>query len=252
MLHKRLSIVLLCLLVILFIPITVQAATYPAPTASFYVNDYAGVLDSQTEQYINNAAAALENKTSAQLVVVTSINIGDQGLEDYSLGLFREWKIGSADKNNGVLILLDIGNRQSRIEVGYGLEGALPDGKTGRIQDEYMLPYFSQNNFNQGIRQGFNALLAEIYNEYGFDMESISGIEAPIQGTQGINIPTPILIIGGILIGILIILDFKFTGGVITIALLHILARSGRRGGSGGFKKGGGGSGGGGGSSRRW
>ena len=247
----KLTAILICLLIIPGLSLVAQGADYPAPTSSFYVNDFADILDYQTERYIISAAATLDNKTTAQLVVVTTSDVGDTALEDYSLGLFREWGIGSADKNNGVLILLDIGNRQSRIEVGYGLEGALPDGKTGRIQDEYMIPYYSQNDFNQGIRQGFNALLAEIYNEYGIDAESISGAEAPVQGTDGINIPTPLLIIGGIIIGILIILDFKFTGGVITIALLHIFLRSGRRGGGGGGF-GGGGSAGGGGSSRRF
>lgn len=251
MIRKRLSIVLFCLLLIPFIFSTVQAAAYPTPTPSFYVNDYAEVLDLQTKQYIINAAAALDNKTSAQLVVVTVKDIGDRGLEDYSLGLLREWGIGSSDKNNGVLILIDMENRQSRIEVGYGLEGALPDGKTGRIQDEYMIPYFRDGDYNQGIRQGFSALLAEIYMEYGYDIGNISDAETPVQGEAGINIPTPLIILGCIILAILIGLDFKFTGGVITIALFHILARSGRRGGGSGGS-GGGGSGGGGGSSRGW
>jgi len=225
-----------------------HAVTIPSPTYAFYVNDFANILDLETEQYIINAATTLENETTAQLVVVTVNSIEEQSLELYSLDLFREWGIGSSDKNNGVLIFLDIEGKQSRIEVGYGLEGALPDGKTGRIQDEYMIPYFKQNDYNQGIRQGFNALLAEIYTEYGVDIENISDAEYPVKGDQGLSIPTPVLIIGLIIIVILIVIDFKVSGGIFTLTLLRILFRGG--GGRGGH--GGGGSGGGGGSSRGW
>jgi uncharacterized protein len=227
-----------------------HGASLPSPTPAFYVNDFADILDVETEQYIIKAAATLESKTTAQLVVVTVNDIEDQALEYYTLDLFREWGIGSGDKNNGVLLFLDIEGKRARIEVGYGLEGALPDGKTGRIQDEYMIPYFHQNDYNQGIRQGFNAILAVIYNEYGVDIDSVSDAEYPVKGDQGVKIPTPVLIIGSIIIAILIGIDFKVSGGIFTLSLLRILFRGGGGGGRGG--RGGGGSGGGGGSSRGW
>lgn len=65
--------------------------------------------------------------------------------------MLRGWGIGSRDKNNGVLIVVATQDRQSRIEVGYGLEGALPDGLTGRLQDDTMLPYFKQGQYDKGI-----------------------------------------------------------------------------------------------------
>ena len=65
-------------------------------------------------------------------------------------------------KNNGVLMLLSIQDRKSRIEVGYGLEGALNDAKTGRIQDNYMIPYFKEDNWHDGIKNGYNAILSEV------------------------------------------------------------------------------------------
>ena len=243
-------LVLITVTLTAIIPLSLSAAgaSHPSPTQAFYANDFAGVLESDTKQYIARAASSLESRTSAQRVVVTVNDLGGEALEDYSLSLFRAWGIGSADKNNGVLILLDIGGRQSRIEVGYGLEGALPDGKTGRIQDTYMLPYFRQNDFDQGVRQGFNALLGEIYAEYGLEVPADA--EAPVEAEAG-QVHPLLIILGSIAIAVLFILDFKFTGGIFTFMLLRVLFRSGKSGG-GGSARGGGGSAGGGGSSRRW
>lgn len=220
------------------------AAEYPEPSREFYVNDYANVLDQATEDYINSYSNALENATGAQIVVVAVQELDGEILEEYSLGLLREWGIGDAKKNNGVLILLDVGGRQSRIEIGYGLEGALPDGKTGRIQDQFMVPYFKEGDYNTGILEGYKAILNEVSKEYSYDSpvgEAYNVKEEPKSN------PIVNLVIG-IVIFILIILDFKITGGMITFMILRSIGR----GGGGGGRSGGGGSGGGGGSSRGW
>jgi len=222
------------------------AAEYPEPSREFYVNDYANVLDQATEDYINSYSNALENATDAQIVVVALPDLEEEILEEYSLGLLREWGIGDAKKNNGVLILLDVGGRQSRIEIGYGLEGALPDGKTGRIQDQFMVPHFKEGDYNTGILEGYKAILNEVSKEYGYD--SPVGEEYEVQEEAKSN---PILnIIIGIVVLFLIILDFRLTGGMFTFLILRSIGRGG--GGGGGGRSGGGGSGGGGGSSRGW
>ncbi len=249
------TLLIACILVFLFSS-TALADTYPSPTGVFYVNDFAGVLDTQAEQHIEATAAALEQLTTAQIVVVTVDGLDDAVLEDYSLGLFREWGIGSQQADNGVLLLVDVGGRQSRIEVGYGLEGALPDGKTGRIQDDYMVPYFQQGSYGLGILQGFNAIANEVYIEYGYE-DMVIGDYIPItnqRSTTEQETPSIFRIIGIIVIIVLTILDFKLTGGIFTLSLLRMLGRGGSRGGgSGGSRRsGGGGSAGGGGSSRRW
>lgn len=247
---KLVIVSLLCFMLIPGLTLVIRGANFPSPTSAFYVNDYANILDSETEQYIIRAAATLESKTTAQLVVVTMNTIGDETFEQYTLDLLREWGIGSKDKNNGVLIFLDLTGRRSRIEVGYGLEGALPDGKTGRIQDEYMVPYFKENNFDEGIRQGFNALLVEIYKEYNIDIDSITDLETPVKGNEGLNLPPAIYIIGSIILILIISADFRYNGGIFTLAILRTFFRGGGGGGRG--ARGGGGSAGGGGSSRRW
>ncbi|MFZ7132216.1 MAG: TPM domain-containing protein [Eubacteriales bacterium] len=246
------SFILILLLFLLF-PAGVYAAEYPDPTPVFYVNDFGNVIEPETEAAIEAASARLEQLTSAQVVVVTMDDIGENNLEEYTLGLFREWGIGNKEEDNGVLIFLSL-DGHTRIDVGYGLEGILPDGKTGRIQDELMLTDYNQGEFSQGILNGFNAIVNEVYKEYGLEDEYIGS--GPIAEEQHTNeqaeeeqsIPPFMIIIGLIAIIPLIILDFKLTGGMFTFMILRSIGRG--RGGGGGGRSGGGGSAGGGGSSR--
>lgn len=156
------------------------------PTSNFYVNDYAHLLDSSTKNYIISTNQDLCRKTGAQIVVVTVPNLEGNSLEEYATKLFRNFGIGDKTKNNGVLLLLALEERQIRVEVGYGLEGCLNDAKTGRIQDEYIIPYLKNNNWNEGIRNGFNAILEEVSNEYGVSIEGAEVVEqANIEENDG-------------------------------------------------------------------
>ena len=151
-------------------------ATIPSHTEDFYVNDLAQVLSTKTKAYILEQSIKLDELSGAQLVVVTIDSTNGLPLEEYALDILRGWGIGSKDKNNGVLILLAVEDRKSRIEVGYGLEGALPDGKTGWIQDEFMIPYFSTGDYSTGILEGYKAILLEIYNEYDIEPQGLEDI----------------------------------------------------------------------------
>lgn len=137
------------------------------PNSNFYVNDNAGILSSDTEQYIINTNVELEKKTGAQIVVVTVKSLNGMSIEEYANELFNNWQIGDETKNNGLLLLCSYGDREFRVEVGYGLEGKLPDGKTGRMQDQYIIPYLKENNFDEGIKNGYSAFLKEVADEYG-------------------------------------------------------------------------------------
>ena len=142
-------------------------AIYVVPqTADFYVNDAARLLSSKTKKYIIDTNIALNKTSGAQVVVVTVPDLGGATLEEYATTMFRQYGIGDKQKNNGILLLLSIKERQVRIEVGYGLEGVLNDSKTGRIQDSYMIPHFKKGEWDKGIINGFNALVREIQNEY--------------------------------------------------------------------------------------
>lgn len=144
---------------IIFIP-NVKALV--SPTSKFYVNDYANILSDETEDYIFNKSVALANADRTQIVVVTVPNLEGDTIENYAVQLYRNFQIGDPEKKNGLLLLLALEERIFKVEVGDGLEGILPDGKTGRFQDEYMIPYLKNDNWDAGIKNGYDAFYAEI------------------------------------------------------------------------------------------
>jgi uncharacterized protein len=240
-------------------PAPLQAAvTVPNPTADLYVLDQAGVMSAATKAMIVSTSQDLARQTKAQVAVVTLTSLGGYPIEDVALAIGRQWQLGDKQLNNGVLILVVPSERQSRIEVGYGLEGALPDGKTGRIQDEYMLPAFKQGNYDLGLANGYKAVVGEVAKEYGVTV-NIQGGNEPVPVTS----PTGQLSFWQVFLWIVFIivaiwLDQRFLNGFLLGFILGQIFRGGGRGGGfggggfGGGSTGGGGSFGGGGSSRGW
>lgn len=240
---------LLCLISLFFVWILpVKAMNIPNPNSSFYVLDQANLISTSTELDIVDISESLYNETEAQIVIVTLDNLSGYDLEQFSVQLFRDWGIGNKDKNNGVLIILALAEREVRIEVGYGLEGAIPDSVAGRILDEYMLPNLQEGNYDQAFTETYNAVLDRIMDEYG--IETLSGVESNSNNELD-QVPWIWIIIGAI---ILLSLDGYYLNGFILNVLLRMLIYSSFGGGSGGgsFHRGGGGRTGGGGSSRRW
>lgn len=174
------------------------------PTKDFYVNDYANLLSEQTKQYIMETNIDLNQKTGAQIVVVTVKNLEGKPIEDYANELFRKFEIGDKTKNNGLLLLCSYEDRMFRVEVGYGLEGRLNDGKTGRMQDEYIIPYLKENKFDEGIKNGYTAFLQEVAKEYEVTVEAESLVVPKTTGSRKNNngnfnfLIFPIFIIGSI------------------------------------------------------
>ena len=252
---KRFLIFLILLLQILCSALAFAAPEIPAkPTAAsgIYIQDYAGVMQTADKQKILSIGQDLDNKTTAQIAVITLKTLDNQPIEDYALAVLRAWGIGSKEKNNGVLIVVATEDRRSRMEVGYGLEGVLTDGITGRIQDQYMLPYFRTGNYSKGILQGYAATAALVAKSEGVELTGVryqGGSKKAASSTREFTLSD--LLLGGVVI-VLLIIDNLFLGGFFTRMLIFSLFRRG--GGGGGFGGGGfgGGSGGGGGSSRRW
>lgn len=160
---------LTCIYLAIFLLSGFSIFALPNHTENFYVNDFANILSEDVKNYIFSSSKTLDEKTTAQVVVTTVQSLEGQDLESFSLDLFRNWKIGSKDKNNGLLILIAPEEKAMRIEVGDGLEGAINDSKAGRFRDIYAVPYFKENNWGEGIKQLYSAILSEIYKEY--DME---------------------------------------------------------------------------------
>jgi len=235
---------------LLLIPLIHPLATsIPQPNDTFYVLDEVGLLSESTISTIIATSQELQSKTKAQIVVVIVQSMNEQSVETFALDILRDWGIGDKDLDNGLLILLSIDERVSRIEVGYGLEGILNDAKTGRFQDTYMLPYYTAGDFDQGILNGYLAFAQEVAKEYDVTLDTAKPISYEDQTNDLSNQPSWISILAIIiLVLIFVTMDIRFLNGALLRFLLSIIF-SGM---TGGGSFGGGGSGGGGGSSRRW
>ncbi|KPF66911.1 hypothetical protein IP69_14210 [Bosea sp. AAP35] len=132
--------------------------TYPA--LSGRIVDGANLIAPEARQRIETKLKAHEDKTSDQLVVATVPSLQDVSIEDFANGLFRFWKLGEAKTNNGVLLLVAPTERKVRIEVGYGLEGALTDALSKVIITTAVAPKFKTGDFAGGIEGGVDAILS--------------------------------------------------------------------------------------------
>lgn len=255
--RKVISVVLLSLILILTTANGILADDFklPQPSRYFYVYDDVGIIDAGLERNIISVNETLYSKTGAQIVVAIVKSLEDRHPQDYANLLYREWGIGSKEKDNGVLILLAPNEKQIWIDVGYGLEGALPDGRVGEILDNDMVPYIRDGNYNEGIQRGFNTILNIVQNEYGIELDFSQGNyyrEPAVNREVGLfdSIRNILIAIGVV---IFLIIDFTFFRGTITFMLLRSAMRGGGRGGrGGGGNRGGGGSSGGGGAGRGW
>ena len=201
---NRIKYLILVLLSITFIS-NVKAIVQP--TNNFYINDYANILSSEIEEYILKKSVQLDDSDGTQIVVVTVPNLEGMSLEDYATKLFRNFGIGDKEKNNGLLLLLALEERQFRVEVGYGLEGILPDGKTGRFQDEYIIPYLKDNKWDEGIKNGYDAFYKEIVTLNNLDIEYNEPIEDVIDSDLSetiLPILFPFIIFIGVICGSII------------------------------------------------
>ena len=131
-------------------------AAFPRPSG--HVNDFAGALTADDRAYLETFLRTLERDTSAEVVVVTVTSLDGLTIEEYAVRLFADWGIGDDDKDNGVLLLVAPAERRVRIEVGYGLEGSLPDGLAGEIIRTAIVPEFQQGNLRRGIGRGLDLI----------------------------------------------------------------------------------------------
>lgn len=136
------------------------------PRLSGRVVDNAGMLASSTRQQISQQLAEHESTTTNQIVVATIPHLQGYSIEEFTYQLGRHWAIGQQETNNGVVLLIAKKEREIRIEVGYGLEGALTDALAANIIQTVIKPQFKKGDFNQGISKGVTAIIAAIAGEY--------------------------------------------------------------------------------------
>ena len=150
-----------------------------------HVNDFANVLDAPAKQKLETILTNFESLTGAQVAVVTITTLGESPIEEYANGLYRAWGVGAksgANKDKGALLLIATGDRRSRLEVGYGLEGDLPDGLAGEMLRR-MRPYFREQRWSEGVTLGVNTLVATLAQKWNVSIEGIDQ-ELAYQGAQ--------------------------------------------------------------------
>ena len=155
---RRAGLALACLLLLSLA--VLPAVALVLPTLSGRVVDDANILDPPTRAALDQKLAELEAKTTDQLVIVTLKSLQGTSIEDFGVALGRAWRIGQRDKNNGVLLIVAPSERKVRIEVGYGLEGTLPDAVSKFIIENAIIPRFRANDVPGGVTRGVDDIVS--------------------------------------------------------------------------------------------
>lgn len=158
-----------------------------------YVTDKTGTLTSSQIQSLESKLSGFDKETSTQVVVWMIPSLEGESLEDKSYEIAEQNGIGQKDKNNGVLLFIAKDDRKLRIEVGYGLEGALTDALCSQIIRKEITPYFKQGKFYEGINAGVDAILKATKGEYTQDKKTSKDNES---GTVCCGLPIMFLVIG--------------------------------------------------------
>ena len=226
-----------------------RSATIPEMPQK-YVVDLAGIIDDAVENRLNGYLQELEQKTTAQMVVLTIMDLGGESIEDLSIRIAHDkWKLGQKGKDNGVLFLIAFKDRKYRIEVGYGLEGVLPDSLVGSIGRDVLVPYFRKGDYSDGIFATTLALANKIAADAGVKIEGMPSIKYQTSPARNEKGASPLSMIIGIVFFIIMgILFIKNPRAFLLFLLFSSMGgRRGPWGGGGGFGGGGFGSFGGGG-----
>lgn len=157
---------LLCI-AFLFLSLFLTAKEIP-PVPKTYIQDNTGIVEQPYWDTINELLADLERKTGVQFLVYVDDSLNGEVLETYVTKMFNAWELGKNGKNNGMLLAVFIKDRSFRIEIGYGLEGKIPDLLSYRYQEKYLIPRFKELNYGQGIMDCSKAL-ADAASGYVYD-----------------------------------------------------------------------------------
>jgi uncharacterized protein len=221
----------------LFLAGPLTAQKLPDPVG--FVNDFAGVIDARSSAEMEAIARALQQKTGAEIAVVTVHSIDPYGsIDEYSIELATAWGVGKMGEDTGILLLLAMQERRIKLEIGYGLEGVIPDGLAGEILDKSVLPALKADQYGTGLLRGVQAIAGIIAKEYDVELGDYQLSESRRYTRPGI--PTGLILF--------IIFALFFGGGRFLFwPLLFMGGAASRRGFyGGGFGSGGSGFGGGG------
>ena len=152
-----------------------------------WVSDFAGIMSDMTKSQIDALFAEVKKSTGAEIAVVTVSSLDGMSVEEYAVSLFKKWGIGEKGKDNGVLLLIAPNERKTRIEVGYGLEPVITDGRAGEIIRETIIPFFKKGDYDQGILQGSMQIAALITGK-----DFVPSVPTPSSESQSEETPLPV------------------------------------------------------------
>jgi uncharacterized protein len=185
------------LVVLLAVFSTIPAAALEVPLKpEGRVTDRTGTLNQRELTALEQKLEAFEKETTNQIAVLLIPSLEGDSLEDFSIRLAEKWKIGQRGKNNGAILLIVKNERKLRIEVGYGLEGALPDALAGSIIRNEIAPRFKEGQFYAGVDAGVKAIMAATKGEY-------RAAKKNPQSSQGLPLWVPlvlILVVGSVMV----------------------------------------------------
>jgi uncharacterized protein len=238
---------------------TLSAVDWKALKPQGYLSDFAGVVDAQSKTALEQYCAAVQNSTGAQIALVTVPSLQGEPVEDVANTIFHAWGVGSKGKDDGIMLLLSVADHRSRLEVGYGLEGVIPDGFAGTILDD-MRPALRQQHYGEAMMAAAQTIGSTIAKAKGVAINA--QLPRRIHPRPADSIPWPV-ILGGLIILFWLARGGGARGGFLPGLLLgNMIGRStfGDRsgGGFGGYDSGdsfggfGGGNSGGGGASSDW
>jgi len=138
------------------------------------VNDYANVLSADQKQQLETKLVAFNDSSSTQIAIAILKSVGDYDINEYAVELGRKWGVGQSGKNNGIMIVVAVGDRKISIQTGYGLEGALPDIYAKRIIDNDIKPNFRAGNYYAGLDEGTTSIIKYTKGEYKNDSPKTS------------------------------------------------------------------------------
>ncbi len=157
----------LCAILILVFGFRLFAGEVIPPPPAAYFNDYANIVSAATASQLNQTLENFERQSSDQIVVAVFPKMqSDSSIEDYTVRVARSWQVGQKNKNNGAVLFVFVQDHKMFLQVGYGLEGVLPDALCKRIIDEQITPRFKAGDFDGGLTAGVQAILAATKGEY--------------------------------------------------------------------------------------
>src|SRR5437867_4366579 len=136
-----------------------------------YVSDFAGVIDQASKAELENYCTRVEQQTGSEIALVTIQSLSEEPIEDVANTIYRAWGVGKKGKNEGILMLLSVGDRRDRLEVGYGLEPILPDGFDGEVLRQ-MRPALRQGQYGEALRAAAATIGSRIAQAKGITLDT--------------------------------------------------------------------------------